>query len=603
MFTMKNKKTILFTVIFTICCLANVHAQENENNGNARHGRAKNRRVELKISYLSFGGGTSLPGSNSKSKAFVSNATAFNADYYLPLVKKGWDGVVKGTGGPKLTVGLNLGGTYSFGNGMPNFTIPAAFPVTGQTSGTVAIGRGGSPAQAEFRLGAGPQINFHFGRLVVSPMVVGAYVSIKQKEWMVAQTTQYNGQSYNFTLTKMPETKTSGFAITPKLRLNYLLTQHIGLFADAGYTMGPKIKTTLSTLVPNGNPNPQSNSYNIQQLQTGTMLKGETKSTTYNAMGLHVGVVIGLGKLKPPYNPTNPNETTTSVRNKTKSNSANERKKGDLTSDYIRKGWNGKIVNMVVPNTSENKSNIENITIQGSGQFTNNGLPIVYGKTVTGTVKAANGMSNAGITIQIEQKESNDLASTVTDEKGHFTLKLARDTTHIISVNNAVYGKIKIAEAPVNSNQESGDIRKGWDGLADATEELEATTPSNARTINNCCNATVTGSILWDPTGTGTASSFVPVTPTISMSLATITTAGGIHITSTINCLTYSGCADPTPIKYKVNGTIAGTVANSSYFTIPASAFPGVGTYTLKVVGTCGGSKCKAKTFQLTVTP
>jgi hypothetical protein len=123
-----------------------------------------------------------------------------------------------------------------------------------------------------------------------------------------------------------------------------------------------------------------------------------------------------------------------------------------------------------VPNASGNNSNIENITIKGSGEFTNNGIPIVYGKTVTGNVKAAKGKSNSNIAIKIEQKESNDIANAITDEKGNFSMELAQDTLHGLSVNNVEYGKIKILDAPINND----NIRKGWNGKID--ENIEGKT-------------------------------------------------------------------------------------------------------------------------------
>lgn len=82
--------------------------------------------------------------------------------------------------------------------------------------------------------------------------------------------------------------------------------------------------------------------------------------------------------------------------------------------------------------------------------------------------------------------------------------------------------------------------------------------------------------------------------------MSNVTLAGGVYFNSAINCLTYSGCIDPTPIKYKVNGALVGTSAIGSYL-IPITAFSGPGSYTIKVIGTCGGSKCKAKTLQLII--
>lgn len=301
---MTNLKTTIFTAILVISCIMCVTAQEN-----AKITFPKN--LQSKI-VLSFGGGFVTPSSDAKDKAFLSNTTAINADAFFSLINK-----------PErnFSFGLNLGGAYNFGGSGGFGTTPNPFAVTGQTSSVVSD-KTVDPKSPGFRMGAGPQANFHFGKFMVSPMVLGEYFSMTQKERSSVQTTQYNGQSYEFNLATLPETKTSGFAVTPKLRLNYMLNQHVGFFTDASYTMGPKTETTVSKLIPNGNPSPQSNSYTLQQLQTGTMVKGETKSTAYKAIGLNFGVVIGLGK---------------------------------KNTDDIKKGWNGK-----VEKTNKSDSGIEN---------------------------------------------------------------------------------------------------------------------------------------------------------------------------------------------------------------------------------------------------
>ena len=89
-------------------------------------------------------------------------------------------------------------------------------------------------------------------------------------------------------------------------------------------------------------------------------------------------------------------------------------------------------------------SQVVSIFIKGNGATTANGMPIVEGKTVSGNIKMMKGLSNVGVSVTIEQKESGDKASAITDEKGMFLMKLAADTTHVVSVNGAEYGKIKI---------------------------------------------------------------------------------------------------------------------------------------------------------------
>jgi hypothetical protein len=278
---MKNLKTTILSVFIALCCLTNGNAQEKA------RGKSKGK-ITMAGSpgaIVVFGGGTSMPSSDGKDKAFLSNSTAINADAFFSLISK-----PEGN----FSFGLNFGGAYNFGGSGGFGAKPNPFAVTGQTSSIVSD-RGGDPAQAGFRMGAGPQANFYFGKFIVSPMVLGEYFSMTQKEMSIVQTTQFNGQSYDFNMSTLPETKTSGFAVTPKLRLHYMFNNRFGLFADASYTMGPKIETTVSKLIPNGNPQTPGDTYNLQQLQTGTIVKGETKSTAYSAMGFNFGVVIGLG--------------------------------------------------------------------------------------------------------------------------------------------------------------------------------------------------------------------------------------------------------------------------------------------------------------------
>lgn len=260
---MKRLETTILTIIIVLCCNNNLSAQ----------------------TLISIGGGFSSPSSNAKDNAFLSNSAVVNADVFLPLLKKER---------PNTNFGINLSGSYMFGGSGGFGTTPNPYAVTGQTSSTVSP-RGNNPKNPGFRMGAGPQANFNFGKFIVSPMVLGEYMSITQKEMSSVQTTVLNGQSYDFILASMSETKTSGFAVTPKLRLHYMFNERFGLFADASYTMGPKAETIISKLIPEGQPNPPSNSYNIQQLQFGKTVKGETKSTAFNSMGLNFGVVIGLG--------------------------------------------------------------------------------------------------------------------------------------------------------------------------------------------------------------------------------------------------------------------------------------------------------------------
>lgn len=234
-----------------------------------------------------------MPSTALKDNAFLTNSTTINLDAYVSLIasKKGWDGKIKGR-----TFGINVGGTYNIGSSSnPSATLPTAFAVTGQTTSNVAY-KGVDPRSLGFRVGAGPQMNFYVGNhFIVSPIILAEYFSMTQKTLSAVQTTWYNGKDYDFNLTTLPETKTSGFAITPRLRLQYQLAKNIGLFVEGAYTTGPKTQTTIAKLIPNDNPQTPSNTYNLQQLQRATYVNAETKKTSYNAMSFEGGITFKFG--------------------------------------------------------------------------------------------------------------------------------------------------------------------------------------------------------------------------------------------------------------------------------------------------------------------
>ncbi|MFC6267552.1 hypothetical protein [Frigoriflavimonas asaccharolytica] len=242
-------------------------------------------------SAISVGYGSTMPSSTTKN-AYITNSSGVSLDYYQPLIafRKGWDGW------PKTTLGINIGGQYNFGgSGNPSAALPNTFPIFGSTSISVAY-KGVDPRNPGFRIGIGPQVNFNLGeKFTISPMVLAEYFSMTQKELSAVQTTQYNGQTYEKALWTLPETKTSGLAITPKVRMQYWITQNLGLFADASYILGPKVETQISTLVPTGPPN-QAGFYEANFVNNGTYVKGETKSTSYSALGVNVGLSIAFGK-------------------------------------------------------------------------------------------------------------------------------------------------------------------------------------------------------------------------------------------------------------------------------------------------------------------
>ena len=171
---------------------------------------------------------------------------------------------------------------------------------------------------------------------------------------------------------------------------------------------------------------PHSNNRLIRELDGEASLMIDGKKTSI-ASDAFENFLDNNTVTKPPHGPgpTNPNEEDMSIR---------------------------KMANSL-------NSQVVSVTVKGSGKTTADGVPIVEDKTVSGTIQMMKGLSNAGVSVTIEQKESGDNASAITDEKGMFLMKLAADTIHVVSVNGAEYGKIKIVSSNAFPKELSGKVK------------------------------------------------------------------------------------------------------------------------------------------------
>lgn len=628
---MSNLKTTTLTVIALLICFANLNAQETAKLKNK--GKITTAGKPGSIIIIAAGGGLSSPNSDGKNNAFLTRSTTWALDASIPVTKRGW-----GPNGNWL--GIAFGGTYNLGgHGSPTAVLPSPYVITGQTSSNVTY-KTVDPKSPGFRIGAGPQLNLHFGNhFTVSPMILGEYYSMTQKTWSQVQTTQYNGQSYDFNLVTMPETKTTGFAVTPKLRLHYKISSAIGIFAEGSYTSGPKIKTQLTKLVPNGNPSPQSGSYSLQQLQTGAYVKSEVKSTAYSAMNFGAGITFSFGRKG--WNGKMDGTPTAAKPPKTKSNSTNERRaSGD--SSYIRKGWDG---------TAKSKKNST-----GNGTITQR---VRWGHHGCDMPCCPDGLFCAKKLKTVDANEPMELDAT----KGDVEIKLIDDEILIKTVCNSgqlskelldkfISKKVQLFDNTLpqdiaqelfekiglklpnekillKAENQNYQVIDGMEKGAKVIETEETATiniegkaynlkvitasgiadNSNGRSyVTNCCGPLVNLAVSWIDPATGTSTAL----PVPSSSLGTISTASmgtGLVFNSCINCDPYVGCGGT--IRYKVwNYTTSsysfmsptvGTLCTS--FTIPAAtAFPTAGTYLIEVEGKCGGMKCKKATYQITTT-
>jgi hypothetical protein len=242
---------------------------------------------------ISIGFNGILPAASTVNNLPIAISTSLNADLYFPFLeyKKGWNG--------RFTLGINAGGSYNLGSGTNATTaLPTAFNISGQTASSVAFSGNTERNQVGFKAGGGPQANFYIGNFVISPMLLFEYFSMTNNAFSALQTTQFNGESFDFIITETPENKTTAFAITPRLRMQYVLTNGIGIFLEGGYTAGPIIETQTTNFVPEGNPEAPDNLYNLKQVQNGIQQKGESIKSGYTAFSFgavfHSALVVQL---------------------------------------------------------------------------------------------------------------------------------------------------------------------------------------------------------------------------------------------------------------------------------------------------------------------
>ena len=265
---------LIFFILFSMSVIQDVVAQTGEvitpNLGQPRPGV---------MIYL--GAGSNSPSTKLKDDAYATNTVGFDANVFVAVIKK-----------KNFSFGFNAGGEYFSSNKENHGTLPAAFSVSGSTAESIHDDSG-RDVDWGFIIGVAPQVNFFMGKhIIISPMIELGYMSMTSKGFSVIQTTNIDGTLYNFTLLSKTETKTNGLAITPKVRLNYMFTKNIGLWVEGNYTVGPTVESSITTLLPEPEPD-KNGQYSIKQMQNGTT-KTDVRETKFGSFGVHVGVVFGI---------------------------------------------------------------------------------------------------------------------------------------------------------------------------------------------------------------------------------------------------------------------------------------------------------------------
>ena len=197
-----------------------------------------------------------------------------------------------------ISLGINAEFGYNLGNGERDtknqYTV---YNLAGQSQLPTVSERGDKKPGSEpgFRGAAGLQMNVHLGnKFTLSPILNAGYLSTTHKSFSVEETIYPQGNEFTYTLLAQKESKTSGLGILPKLRMTYNITPRIGIWLEGNYTIGPKIKTEVTTFAPEPSAGVDG-TYTLSQFENGAYTTTK-RETSYSAVGVNGGIVFSLGK-------------------------------------------------------------------------------------------------------------------------------------------------------------------------------------------------------------------------------------------------------------------------------------------------------------------
>lgn len=229
----------------------------------------------LRKTTISLGSGMTF--ANSETEALgVGNSTNINLGIYNPFCQN-----------KKFGFGLHGFLSYALSNEKKSFS---ALPIAGYTSSTSIDNE---PKLSGITFGIGPQFNFPIAhKLLFSPIVDFAYVNQKINSFTVNQSYTDGFFPGNKDIYSQTETKASGIGFIPRLRLQYWLSESVGLWIEGNYAINPKFKTTTTTLEPSENQ--IGGSYSIDDILMAASLQNEVTKNN-NGIGVGAGLLISFG--------------------------------------------------------------------------------------------------------------------------------------------------------------------------------------------------------------------------------------------------------------------------------------------------------------------
>lgn len=242
---------------------------------------------------VSLGGGISTTPASLKTEAFLGDGYQLQTQVFIPLLRKGWDGSVKGSG--KFALGILASGEYATAKTLTTDVddLKSTYRLYNNALNVTSIQHGAAQSYSGF---AGLQADITFGVITFSPSLSGGYFSLSQKGFIQSSEVASNGTTENITLRSLSPAQHSGFITKPQLKISYALSQQFSIYAAGGINMGPVLTMEQSYLKPAGGFNEKS-TYESVQLTTGKMVT-KTSETRYQTANVNIGISWSFGSSK-----------------------------------------------------------------------------------------------------------------------------------------------------------------------------------------------------------------------------------------------------------------------------------------------------------------
>ncbi|TZF85878.1 hypothetical protein FW774_02060 (plasmid) [Pedobacter sp. BS3] len=243
--------------------------------------------------WLSLGAGSSKTSEAAKTH-LMGNGYNLQADAFVSLYRKGWDGSVKGSG---FTLGVNISGNYTGIRNLPPDNAGAASRYQVYGGNVEVTSQSGGTMSGSFSGLIGIQARIALGKLNFSPSINSGYLQVKQKGYVQNGSVTMNGQTQQRDLVKTQPQNTNGFVVKPQVKIGYDFAPNFSFFLSPSIDIGPETKHTTYFLVPEGGFN-DKNTYEPRQLARGTW-ESSTSTERYRIMKLNFGITMAIGKKRP----------------------------------------------------------------------------------------------------------------------------------------------------------------------------------------------------------------------------------------------------------------------------------------------------------------